>query len=49
MNVRITASAHDFPQSPCSARFTISIEVSGVLKETRKITALKVPTPRIKS
>ena len=42
------ARAAASPQKPCSARFKILIEARGVLKETRKITALIVPTPRTK-
>ena len=46
--VKRSASAAASPQKPCSARFKIFIDASGVLKETRKITALIVPTPRTK-
>ena len=46
--VKRSASAAASPQNPCSARFKIFIDASGVLKETRKITALIVPTPRTK-
>ena len=47
--VKSSANAAASPQNPCSARFRIFIEVSGVLNDTRKITALIVPTPRTKS
>ena len=48
ISVKSSASAAASPQNPCSARFKIFIEASGVLNETRKITALIVPTPRTK-
>ena len=47
--VRKSASEAALPQKPSSARFSIFMEVRGVLKETRKMTALIVPTPRTKS
>ena len=48
ITVKSSASAAASPQNPCSARFKILIEASGVLNETRKMTALIVPTPRTK-
>lgn len=48
MIVKSIASAAASPQKPCSARFNIFMDASGVLKETRKMTALIVPTPRTK-
>ena len=48
ITVKSMARAAASPQKPCSARFKIFIDASGVLKETRKITALIVPTPRTK-
>ena len=49
IKVSTRARAADFPQSPCSARLRIFTLARLVLKETRKITELKVPTPRTKS
>ena len=49
MSVNKRANAAASPQKPCSARVRIFIEVSGVLNDTKKITALIVPTPRTKS
>ena len=46
--VKRSARAAASPHNPCSARFKIFIDASGVLKETRKITALIVHTPRTK-
>ena len=42
------ASAAASPQLPCSARFKILTDASGVLNEIKNITELTVPILRIK-
>lgn len=46
--VIVNASAAACPQSPCSARFKILTDASGVLNEIKNITELTVPMLRIK-
>lgn len=46
--VKTSANAQAFPQSPCSARFNIVTELKGLSNDIKKITELTVPTARTK-